>query len=132
LVLEGDKNLNVLVVECAILEEGKKRNRATICLSLPSPAGLSAVFIKHCVTLLLLFPPPFFSQHLQERDRHMQIVFLTAERISSKIGKTISPWQQMSLINTAKDGNFGLFCGYKSETAQGPFQWRFQFQINNY
>lgn len=27
-----------------------------------------------------------------------------------------------------KKSNFGLFCGCKSETAQGPFQWRFQFQ----
>lgn len=59
----------------------------------------------------------------------MQIVFLTAERISSKVGKTISPWQQMSLIKTAKDGK-NLISGFSAAANQKRLKDRFNGDFN--
>ncbi len=77
------------------------------------------------------FFSPLFPQHLQERDRHMQIVFLTAERISSKVGKQFLHGNKVStLIKTAKDGklNFWLFCGCNQKRLKDRFNGDFNFK----
>jgi hypothetical protein len=101
--------------------------------SLPSPAGLSAVFIKHCVTLLLLLFPPFSPTSAGERQTHADC-FSHGGTDLIKSWKTISPWQQSLDFDQDRKRwkiKFLAFLWLQSETAQGPFQWRFQFQMTN-